>query len=212
MLLIPTVFDLAATVLMNVGLLWVTASVYQMMRGAELLFAATFAVLFLARHLNSLHLGGIACCVLGIVMVGLSSLQSGGAAPGAEGGGDSASRGPASGQQMLMGMGLIILSQAVQAAQVTFEDFFMSELELEPLLIVGFEGLFGFLLMAGLLLPVVYFVPGPEGAGLHEDTLDTLAMLRNNPHIAAVVFTDCAVGLLDAPLPNVLTFYQLQPE
>jgi hypothetical protein len=29
MLAIPTIFDLLATVLMNVGLLWVTASVYQ---------------------------------------------------------------------------------------------------------------------------------------------------------------------------------------
>jgi hypothetical protein len=34
LLSIPTVFDLIATVLMNVGLLYVTASVYQMMRGA----------------------------------------------------------------------------------------------------------------------------------------------------------------------------------
>ena len=34
MLAIPTFFDLVATVLMNVGLLYVTASVYQMMRGA----------------------------------------------------------------------------------------------------------------------------------------------------------------------------------
>ena len=33
LLAIPTVFDLVATVLMNVGLLSVTASVYQMMRG-----------------------------------------------------------------------------------------------------------------------------------------------------------------------------------
>lgn len=49
LLSIPTVFDLAATVLMNVGLLSVTASVYQMMRGAEMLFAAVFAVVFLRR-------------------------------------------------------------------------------------------------------------------------------------------------------------------
>ena len=34
MLSIPTFFDLIATILMNVGLLYVTASVYQMMRGA----------------------------------------------------------------------------------------------------------------------------------------------------------------------------------
>ena len=65
LLAIPTVFDLIATVLMNIGLLSVTASVYQMMRGAEMLFAALFAVLFLHRHLNKYHLLGILCCVVG---------------------------------------------------------------------------------------------------------------------------------------------------
>jgi drug/metabolite transporter (DMT)-like permease len=49
---------------MNVGLLSVTASVYQMMRGAEMLFAALFAVLFLKRHLNKYHYMGISCCVV----------------------------------------------------------------------------------------------------------------------------------------------------
>jgi drug/metabolite transporter (DMT)-like permease len=65
MLSIPTVFDLIATVLMNVGLLSVTASVYQMMRGAEMLFAAAFAVFFLGRSLNKYHYLGISCCAVG---------------------------------------------------------------------------------------------------------------------------------------------------
>lgn len=64
LLAIPSTFDLIATVLMNVGLLSVTASVYQMMRGAEMLFAALFAVLFLKRHLNKYHYMGISCCVV----------------------------------------------------------------------------------------------------------------------------------------------------
>ena len=64
MLAIPTAFDLVATVLMNVGLLSVTASVYQMMRGAEMLFAALFAVVFLRRTLNRFHILGILCCVV----------------------------------------------------------------------------------------------------------------------------------------------------
>jgi drug/metabolite transporter (DMT)-like permease len=64
MLAIPTIFDLVATVLMNIGLLSVTASVYQMMRGAEMLFAALFSIMFLHRHLNKFHFGGIACCVV----------------------------------------------------------------------------------------------------------------------------------------------------
>ena len=64
LLCIPTVFDLVATVLMNVGLLSVTASVYQMMRGAEMLFAALFTLVFLGRELNRKHMCGILCCVV----------------------------------------------------------------------------------------------------------------------------------------------------
>lgn len=115
LLYIPTFFDLIATILMNIGLLTVTASVYQMLRGAEMLFAALFAVVFLKRKLNKYHFGGIGCCIVGITLVGASSLLSG------EGSASHAVD-PA---RILFGMSLIVMSQAVQAAQITFEDFFM---------------------------------------------------------------------------------------
>lgn len=103
MLGIPTFFDLIATVLMNIGLLSVTASVYQMMRGAEMLFAALFAVTFLNRQLNKYHFMGILCCVAGITLVGSSSLLSG----------EGSSTHEVSPQKMLLGMGLIIASQVL---------------------------------------------------------------------------------------------------
>lgn len=50
-LCIPTGFDLVATALMNVGLLHLNASIYQMLRGAsELLFARIFAAIILKRR------------------------------------------------------------------------------------------------------------------------------------------------------------------
>lgn len=180
LLAIPSAFDLVATILMNIGLLSVTASVYQMMRGAEMLFAAGFAVIFLNRELNKFHYLGILCCVAGISMVGISSLKSG----------EGSSTHPVSTESMLMGMGLIIMSQAVQAAQLTFEDFFMADLNMEPMKIVGFEGLFGTAMMVCLLLPIVYFVPGPEGLGLHENTLDTLHMIFHSKALATVLAVD----------------------
>ena len=64
--------------------------------------------------------------------------------------------------------------QCVQAAQITFEDYFMADLHIEPLKIVGYEGVFGSIAMICLLLPAVYFVKGQDGNGLHEDTLDSL--------------------------------------
>jgi drug/metabolite transporter (DMT)-like permease len=75
LLAIPSFFDLVATVLMNIGLLSVTASVYQMMRGAEMLFAALFAVLFLKRHLNRFHYMGIGCCAVRVAAAGFRGVE-----------------------------------------------------------------------------------------------------------------------------------------
>ena len=64
--------------------------------------------------------------------------------------------------------------QCVQAAQITFEDYFMADLHIEPLKIVGYEGVFGSLTMILVLLPLVSLIKGHDGDGLHEDSLDTL--------------------------------------
>ena len=41
-ILIPTVFDLLATIVQSAGLLTISASVFQMVRGSEVVFAALF--------------------------------------------------------------------------------------------------------------------------------------------------------------------------
>ena len=64
--------------------------------------------------------------------------------------------------------------QAVQAAQITFEDYFMADLAIEPLQIVGWEGIFGTFFMVAILLPIVSVTPGEDGSGFHENTLETL--------------------------------------
>lgn len=64
-------------------------------------------------------------------------------------------------------------SQCVQAAQITFEDFFMADLAIPPLKIVGYEGVLGAATMLLLVLPVVQRLPGRDGQGLHEDSMDT---------------------------------------
>ena len=81
-----------------------------------MLFAAFFSITFLKRKLNKYHLLGLLCCLLGITLVGSSSLLSG----------EGSSTQVISQEQMLMGMGLIIISQAVQAAQITFEVILMT--------------------------------------------------------------------------------------
>ena len=47
------------------------------------------------------------------------------------------------------------LAQAVQAAQVTTEDYAMSSVHLEPLTVVGVEGLLGTAALLLILMPIV---------------------------------------------------------
>lgn len=47
-------------------------------------------------------------------------------------------------------------------------------MNISPLKIVGYEGLWGSAAMFCVLLPLVQHLPGADGGGIHEDSLDTL--------------------------------------
>ena len=49
----------------------------------------------------------------------------------------------------------------------------MADMNVAPLKIVGVEGLFGSLIMLVAVLPIVQQLPGTDGKGLHEDSVDT---------------------------------------
>ncbi len=56
---VPRVLHMSITCLDPEGLLWM-----QMLRGAEMLFAAIFSVVFLKRTLNKYNYIGIVCCLV----------------------------------------------------------------------------------------------------------------------------------------------------
>ena len=179
LLAIPSAFDLIATALMNVGLLSVTASVYQMMRSAELVFAAVFGVFFLQRRLVLDHYMGIASAIAGVALVGAANLL---ADPSTDSEGGSKHDNVSA---CATGMVLILASQAVQAAQLTFEDSFLHDFDVDVSLLVGMEGVWGSVLTAAILV-VAQYVPGNDN-GVVEDSADTFAMLRSSTLLLGVV-------------------------
>lgn len=84
----------------------------------------------------------------------------------------------------------------MQAAQLTYEDWFMADLDIPGVKIVGYEGVFGAIMTIGIMMPIAYYLPGPEGEGIHEDALDTLAMIRNSAALQAILAIDMAALLL----------------
>lgn len=74
----------------------------------------------------------------------------------------------------------------------------MSDLDIQPLLVVGWEGVIGSLVMLCGALPALQRSPYPEGSGLAEDTVGSWCMLRNSWAIAGGLHRGCA------PVPQQL--------
>merc|ERR1719498_501657 len=68
---IPATLDLLATALMYCGLLFISASIWQMLRGSMIVFSALISGPLLGRKLKTFHWLGVFICLVGIVCVGV---------------------------------------------------------------------------------------------------------------------------------------------
>ncbi|KAL4811484.1 hypothetical protein BDV18DRAFT_165518 [Aspergillus unguis] len=152
----PACCDIAGTTLMNVGLLFVAASIYQMTRGALVLFVGLFSVIFLHRKLYLYQWLALFVVVLGVALVGLA-----GALFGDNQGHDLTQETIKSVAQTAMlqaravaktpeavravvGVLLIAAAQIFTASQFVLEEWILENYAMEPLQVVGWEGIFGF--------------------------------------------------------------------
>ncbi|KAJ5157352.1 uncharacterized protein N7482_008452 [Penicillium canariense] len=164
----PSCCDIAGTTLMNVGLLFVAASIYQMTRGALVLFVGLFSVLFLRRKLFLYQWSALFVVVLGVALVGLAGalfsgdtghditqddgalMKAGGRTPEAV--------------QTIVGVLLIAAAQIFTASQFVLEEWILENYAMDPIQVVGWEGLFGFsVTVIGMVF--MYLVVGRTDAG-----------------------------------------------
>ena len=170
---LPAGLDLLNTVLGNVGLLWVNSSIYQMTKGSVVIFSAFLSVKWLGRTLRSFHYYAIALVIIAIIFVGTAGIQQNSS------GDDSTDV-----SMTLVGLAFILAAQGVTAVQFTVEESLMnnSDTALEPVALVGFEGLWG-VLMFVVLAPILTFTPrSSEEISIvwHEDFGDTFVQLSNS--------------------------------
>lgn len=182
MVAFPAGFDLLATAFACIGILYIPASVWQMLRGASIIFTAFFSVWLLKREMRKYHVVGLFCCTLGVVIVGIANVLGGVASSSNDGDSDSGSATP----MLVFGMSMVVVGQVVQAAQVIAEEYLMKDVDLPAMEIVGFEGFWGLLMMIFLVYPTLYFLPGSDHGHL-EDPFDTFALVKNSGDLQAMV-------------------------
>lgn len=180
LLALPACCDITGTTLMNVGLLYVAASIYQMTRGALVLFVGSFSVIFLKRKLYLYHWLSLLVVVLGVGLVGVAGAinskdkhaQSDDPPANLElsrilllMARDAASQ--ATDEAVLrtiLGVFLIAFAQVFTATQFCLEEFILEKYALQPLKVVAWEGTFG-LLVTVIGQVILHFTVGVTKSG-----------------------------------------------
>ncbi|OAA44900.1 hypothetical protein NOR_03654 [Metarhizium rileyi] len=169
LLALPAICDICGTTLMNAGLLLVAASIYQMTRGALVLFVGIFSVVFLRRHLHLFQWLSLVGVVLGVAIVGLAGAiwpdekqayqNSAGFVTD-----DDSTGGLSDAARAVIGVLLIAGAQVFTATQFVLEEWMLENSTMAPIKVVGWEGIFGFSVTL-LVMVIMHFVVGRTESG-----------------------------------------------
>lgn len=188
LLALPAICDICGTTLMNAGLLMVAASIYQMTRGALVLFVGLFSVLFLRRHLRLFQWVSLVGVVLGVAVVGLAGAIWPDEKPEASLDGYRQTAASADGlsdtARAIIGVLLIAGAQIFTATQFVLEEWILENSTIEPIRVVGWEGIFG-LTVTLLGMAVMHFLVGRTKAGRYGyfDMVEGLHQMFYNKQI-----------------------------
>eukprot|EP00727_Mastigamoeba_balamuthi_P009252 m51a1_g495 hypothetical protein (438) ;mRNA; f:248883-250346 len=189
-LIVPTILDLLATGVSSIALLYIDASVWQMLTGSLIVFSTILARIFFKRKPLPYKIIGIAVSVIGLVLVGLSSVftslkkasDASGASSGSSGDGDGGDK--VTVWKIIVGIVLTFVAQLMTAGQVTIEERLLKHRNMNPAQVSGMEGFFGLVLSCFIVLPVVYFCPGDNPSsmrrGSYDNAIDAFMQMGHN--------------------------------
>ncbi|KAL1929500.1 hypothetical protein VTP01DRAFT_1638 [Rhizomucor pusillus] len=115
--IVPSACDLIATTLMNLGLIYSTPSIFQMVRSSIVGFSAIFSLIFLSRRFLGHEWGAVAAILLGTTLVCM--------------------------QDEWVGPAYLCVAQLFVAGQFVLEEYLMDRYRLDPVKAMGVEGAFG---------------------------------------------------------------------
>jgi drug/metabolite transporter (DMT)-like permease len=135
-LAIPAAFDIVGSSLMNVALTLIPASIYQMLRGMIIIVTSVMSIIFLNRKLFRHHWTSMAVIFTGVAMVGIAAILASKSEP-----------------VNPLGILLLLISQLFSGGLYIVEEKLLGDYYLDPLKVVGLEGLWGFI-MCLIILPI----------------------------------------------------------
>ena len=200
-LIIPCLCDLFCTLLLLIAQIYITASIWQMLRGSVIVITAILKRYVLDHKLKRHMWFGVAIISLSMLVVAFASL----AAPTS---GDDDSTTVSSDPRI--GVTLVLVGCLAQGVQYVFEEKVMaSDDPAPPLVVIGMEGLWGTVLSIFLIYPLAYMLPGEDVGGCYENPWNSLHMIQSSPVLPSLVvgfvFTVTAYNMSAIYVTNYLS-------
>jgi len=187
LLAIPSALDLFGSVLAQVGLLYVTPSLFMLIRCFVIIVTAILKVTVLGHSLKRYMWIGVGINFMAMCLVSAPTFLS----PE-----HNTARDPR------IGVFFIILSCFIQGSQYVFEEKVMTVDSAPALIVVGMEGTWGVLISIVICFPLFYVVPGGDKGSL-ENMWDAFVMLKNNSYLRAYLI----IFLISVALYNIFAVY-----
>jgi len=169
--LVPAGCDVFGTGIASVAMMYIQAAVWQMMRGAIIVFSAILAVIFLKRKLRAFHWIGVAVTVIGLCLVGFAAVMQ------------QTPSNPRS-DHATLGVLLVLVAQVFAAFQCTFEEYLLTGHEVSSTQTVGMEGAWGCGIMV-VILSIMTLIPGSDH-GSYESLPDGVHMMSGSNFLQGI--------------------------
>lgn len=176
---IPAICDLLMTILHLVSFLYLGVSLGMIIGLSKVIFSATFAKFYLKQKITRNQYAAIAVILISLGFIAVSVVKGTGSPPI-----------ESTIFARLLAVLAKLLSFVIDAGKCAFEQKLTQEKNVDPLILVGIEGVWGFLITTFICLPAVHYSSFRSPAGLHEDAIDTLLMLVNSKTITILVVLD----------------------
>ena len=177
-LMIPSLCDLLCTLLLLVAQLYITASMWQMLRGSVIIITAILKRTVLGHRLRAHMWMGIFIIFVAMVCVASTSFFGHDA--------DAAAAAATASKDPRFGVFLVVMGCLAQGVQYVFEEKVMAVDNAPPLVVIGMEGVWGTVLTLALVYPASQAIPGSDN-GSYENFWDSVRMIQSSRQLQALV-------------------------
>jgi hypothetical protein len=174
---LPGFFGLFQGAMSSITAALIGVSIDYMMRSATLIGVSLIAKFYFKKDFKVYEWTGMIIVAVSLTFVGLASVLNA----------ENSVTVLVSRKWTIVILILKALSQAAYSIKLSIEQFYTQQRRIPAMLVSGLESLWGFMIGAIVLLPIVHNLPGIEGRGVHENVFDTFAQLQNNGRIVILL-------------------------